>query len=184
MFDLYTEGSTYSKYRVVETEYGTGTLAPDGKKTLELDDDAARAVMGDKWRMPTKTEMEELVNSCTWTWTTVNNVKGYKVTSKKKRQYQLYLPAGHRIQVRRKFERKRIDMRLLDLFTGNDELKTLFLEGDIVFKSRRVSETQVLRPACQGRLQIGDLFSTSAGTRLRRWRRRAAASAGSACCLR
>ena len=42
--------------------------------------DAARANWGSTWRMPTKTEMEELVNNCTWTWTTQNGVNGYRVT--------------------------------------------------------------------------------------------------------
>ena len=94
MFDLYNEGSTYSKYRVKEEEYGTGTLAPDGKKTLEAADDAAHVVMGGNWRTPTKTEMEELINNCTWTWTTRNGVKGYKVSSKKSgNTNSIFLPA-------------------------------------------------------------------------------------------
>ena len=44
--------------------------------------------------MPTQSEMTELVNNCTWTWTTVNNVKGYKVTSKKSgNTNSIFLPA-------------------------------------------------------------------------------------------
>ena len=42
--------------------------------------DAATAILGSDWRMPTKVECKELVDSCTWTWTTQNNIKGYKVT--------------------------------------------------------------------------------------------------------
>lgn len=42
--------------------------------------DAARANWGGKWRMPTKVEMRELIDNCTWEWTTQNGVKGYKVT--------------------------------------------------------------------------------------------------------
>ena len=42
--------------------------------------DAARANWGGSWRMPTKAEMEELEDNCTWTWTTQNAVNGYKVT--------------------------------------------------------------------------------------------------------
>lgn len=34
---------------------------------------------GDLWRMPTLKEMEELINKCMWTWTTLNGVNGYKV---------------------------------------------------------------------------------------------------------
>ena len=42
--------------------------------------DAARANWGGGWRMPTESEMQELIDKCTWTWTTQNGVKGYKVT--------------------------------------------------------------------------------------------------------
>ena len=39
--------------------------------------DAATANWGGKWRMPTEEEMEELKNSCTWTWNETK--KGYQV---------------------------------------------------------------------------------------------------------
>lgn len=42
--------------------------------------DAARANWGGTWRLPTKAELEELENKCTWTWTTQNGVNGCKVT--------------------------------------------------------------------------------------------------------
>lgn len=29
---------------------------------------------GGQWRMPTKAEFDELIENCTWTWTTINNV--------------------------------------------------------------------------------------------------------------
>ena len=57
-----------------------------GKKTvLEAKDDAASVALGGKWRMPTYTEWKELQDSvnCSWTNTTLNGVKGYKVQSKK-----------------------------------------------------------------------------------------------------
>ena len=42
--------------------------------------DAATANWGGSWRMPTYDEMEELVDGCTWEWTTLNDVNGYLVT--------------------------------------------------------------------------------------------------------
>lgn len=42
--------------------------------------DVAAANWGEGWRMPTKDEMQELIDNCTWEWTKQNNVKGYKVT--------------------------------------------------------------------------------------------------------
>ncbi|MBR5532185.1 MAG: T9SS C-terminal target domain-containing protein, partial [Bacteroidales bacterium] len=64
-----------------DSDYGT----VDNKTTLELTDDAAHVNWGGNWRMPTKAEQDELRNTdnCTWEWTTLNGVEGYKVISKK-----------------------------------------------------------------------------------------------------
>lgn len=80
--------SSMTKY-CTKSSYGT----VDNKTTLELTDDAARANWGDDWRMPTQAEWNELQSMCTWTSTTINGVKGYKVTSKKNGNY-IFLPAA------------------------------------------------------------------------------------------
>ena len=54
--------------------------------------DAARANWGSTWRMPTKTEMQELRNNCTWTWTTQNGVNGMRVTGPNGNS--IFLPAA------------------------------------------------------------------------------------------
>ena len=71
--------ATLTKY-CTDSEYGI----VDNKTTLDLSDDAAYVNWGSSWRMPTKAEQDELRNTnyTTWTWTTLNGVKGYKVTSK------------------------------------------------------------------------------------------------------
>ena len=73
------------------TDSSNGTV--DNKTTLEMSDDAARANWGGSWRMPTKAEITELLENCTWTWTTQNGVNGYKVTSKKNGN-SIFLPAA------------------------------------------------------------------------------------------
>ena len=55
--------------------------------------DAATANWGGKWRMPTQTEMRELINNCTWKWTSVNGVGGYEITSKKNSN-SIFLPGA------------------------------------------------------------------------------------------
>ena len=55
--------------------------------------DAATANWGNAWRMPTLEEMFELTQQCTWTWTEVNGVAGYKVASKTNDNY-IFLPAS------------------------------------------------------------------------------------------
>lgn len=42
--------------------------------------DAAAANWGSSWRMPTYEECVELVDSCTWEWTALNDVDGFLVT--------------------------------------------------------------------------------------------------------
>ena len=42
--------------------------------------DAATANWGGLWRMPTKYEMQELLNLCSWEETTFNGIEGYQVT--------------------------------------------------------------------------------------------------------
>lgn len=54
----------------------------DGKMHLDLEDDAAHVNWGGKWRMPTKEECIELFEKCEWKETTVNGIKGYRITSK------------------------------------------------------------------------------------------------------
>lgn len=54
----------------------------DGKTILDPEDDVAHVNWGGDWRMPTWEEMQELMNQCTWTYTTQNGVEGYRVTSK------------------------------------------------------------------------------------------------------
>ena len=53
----------------------------DGKTVLESTDDAATQVMGGDWRMPTETEIQELIDNTTKEWTQVNGVNGYKFTA-------------------------------------------------------------------------------------------------------
>ena len=54
--------------------------------------DAATANWGSTWRMPTKAEMEELVNNCTFTWTTQSGVYGMIVTGPNGNS--IFLPAA------------------------------------------------------------------------------------------
>lgn len=65
-----------------------------GKQTiLDADDDAARARWGSPWRMPTKSEQEELLLDCTWVKMVLNGKPVYKVTSKKNGN-SIYMPIG------------------------------------------------------------------------------------------
>lgn len=43
--------------------------------------DIAKQKWGDLWRLPSTDEIQELIDHCTWTWTTKNGVTGYQVSS-------------------------------------------------------------------------------------------------------
>ena len=73
----------------IDSDFGT----VDNKTVLDLADDAAHINWGGAWRMPTVEEQQELLNNCTWTWTTQNGVNGYLVTSKKNGN-SFFLPAA------------------------------------------------------------------------------------------
>ena len=72
-----------------------GNFIGDNKTTLEAADDAATANLGSPWYMPTGDEIQELIDNCTWTWTTQDGVKGYEVKSKKNGN-SIFLPAAGR----------------------------------------------------------------------------------------
>ncbi len=64
----------------------------DEKNVLESADDAANANWGGAWRMPTSTEQQELLNECSWTWTTLNEINGYNIVGKNNNS--IFLPAA------------------------------------------------------------------------------------------
>ena len=55
--------------------------------------DVASANWGGSWRLPAKKEFQELLNNCTWIWTTFNDVVGFKVKSIKNGR-SIFLPAA------------------------------------------------------------------------------------------
>ena len=55
------------------------TVAPNNVLAREYD--AAAQIMGGNWRMPTNTEIQELIDNTTNEWTQVNGVNGMKFTA-------------------------------------------------------------------------------------------------------
>jgi len=90
-FDVTTEG--YTKYVTSgnATQYGYDGFYDD-KTTLDAEDDAAAVNWGDGWHMPTRADFQELKDNCTWTWTSLNGVYGYKVTGTNNKY--IFLPAA------------------------------------------------------------------------------------------
>ena len=55
--------------------------------------DVAHVEWGGTWRMPTKAEIEELIDNCDYEWTTLNGVEGGRFTSRKNGK-SIFLPVA------------------------------------------------------------------------------------------
>lgn len=64
----------------------------DGKSILDSIDDVATSILGEEWRIPTKEDMEELVEKCKWEWKSQNGILGWKVIGKNGNS--IFLPAA------------------------------------------------------------------------------------------
>lgn len=94
----YNSGKTnFSWSTYFDTSDGGGSFSKyyNGEKTeLDLDNDAAYQNWGSHWRMPSKEQCEELINSnyTTVTWTTVSGVNGRLITSRSNTN-SIFIPA-------------------------------------------------------------------------------------------
>lgn len=81
------EEKTLTKYCVDD---GCGKV--DNRTVLTSSDDVATVKWGKRWRIPTKEEMEELIDECTWTMTTQSGMNGYLVVGPSGKS--IFLPAA------------------------------------------------------------------------------------------
>lgn len=80
----------------LKSDYGT----VDNKSVLDMDDDAASINWGSSWRMPTHKEQKELIDGCTWEWTSDFNNSGIAgaIATSKKNGNTIFFPAtGYRM---------------------------------------------------------------------------------------
>ena len=83
-----SNSDTYDRSNSVLKSWGV--IDSDGNLTARYD--AATVHWGSDWRMPTLAEIQELVNDCTWEWTTMNGVNGCKVSGSNGNS--IFLPAA------------------------------------------------------------------------------------------
>lgn len=81
----------YQEYMLSINGIISGSL---GENVIEgiVAKDVATANWGDGWRMPTRDEIKELIEGCSWTWCTYNGVTGYKVEGANGKS--IFLPAA------------------------------------------------------------------------------------------
>lgn len=86
----YRDNNEYLDYESVYKKYGKDTYfwysdTPDYKTELDIEDDAAHFRLKGNWKMPTREQLQELVDNCTWEYFDNYknlNICGYLVTSK------------------------------------------------------------------------------------------------------
>lgn len=95
--DYYAWGETKTKQQYTSNNYAyynsnTTLYTNIGSEISGTEYDAATVNLGSDWRMPTMSEMQELIDKCTWEWTQIKNVNGYKVIGKNGNS--IFLPAA------------------------------------------------------------------------------------------
>lgn len=95
--DYYAWGETkpksqYSKDNYSYYDANTTQYIDIGEDISGTEYDAATVNLGKDWRMPTKEEMQELIDNCTWEWTQINGINGFRVSSSNGNS--IFLPAA------------------------------------------------------------------------------------------
>lgn len=78
----------------VKNDYWNDTYSCNytGNDVSGTEYDVAHVIWGGDWRMPTKNEVIELCDECSWQWTVVNGINGQKVTGPNGNS--IFLPAA------------------------------------------------------------------------------------------
>ena len=81
--------NTLTKY-CTDSSYGT----VDNKIQLDLEDDGCHVYMGGDWRLPTGTNMQELIDNTNYESVTIEGMKGGKFTNKVDSSKYIFLPGA------------------------------------------------------------------------------------------
>ena len=106
--------------------------AKDGWKQLIPYDDAATARLGDKWHIPTKTEVQELLDYCTAKEITMNGKAGIALVSKINNNYIFFINNGL-VSFDMWYGTNRFVCWTADLFIGDIQHATycrIYIDGD------------------------------------------------------
>ena len=87
------EKATYNWTTYTLCEGSPSTCQNIGSEISGKQYDVAHVKWGGSWRMPTFNQLKELLDNCTYEWTTYNGVNGGKFTSKKNGA-SIFLPAA------------------------------------------------------------------------------------------
>lgn len=89
-----TDYGNYYQYGKGAAQYAATSGQSDYSGTenpLSMSVDTARQTLGGSWHIPTNAQWQELINQCTWIWTTKSWISGYSVSRNGK---SIFLPAA------------------------------------------------------------------------------------------
>lgn len=95
--DYFAWGETKPKSKYTKETYSyydsnTAQYMDIGDDICGTEFDAATVNLGSDWRMPTKDEFKELIDKCSFEWTQISGINGYKVTGPN--ENSIFLPAA------------------------------------------------------------------------------------------
>lgn len=79
--------------KIIKYYWSPWSQSRDDKHELDPEDDVAQVLTNGKWRMPTKQDLRDLLDKCTWAYTTHEGVAGCLVTSKINNN-SIFIPAS------------------------------------------------------------------------------------------
>ena len=82
----------FDTYQYTDAEECEQCLMDLGESICGTEYDMARQLWKGKWRLPTNTEIMELINDCSWEWTSIDGINGFKITGPNGNC--IFLPAG------------------------------------------------------------------------------------------
>ena len=125
---------TEEKYGLLDGAWGEFRRyhGKDGWKQLMPYDDAATARLGNKWHIPTKTEVQELFDNCTTKEITVNGQPGIALVSKINNNYIFFINNGYTRGIKM-YDTDECNCWTADLYPGEVQYATyckIYIDGD------------------------------------------------------
>ena len=125
---------TKENYKLLDGAWGEFRRyhGKDGWKQLMPYDDAATARLGNKWHIPTETEVQELLDNCTAKEITMNGKAGIALVSKINNNYIFFKNNGL-VSIDKWYGLDRFVCWTADLYTGDVQYATycrIYIDGD------------------------------------------------------
>lgn len=151
----YTEGAVAPEGMVdmalsvfwAEKNFTAETAVEEGLSCDFKDTDTPTEFYGEGWRTPTKAEWDELIKACTWEYTTMEDVPGYKVTSKNGNSIFIPIPGDGTANYWSTTENPEEKKNVYKAMFNEETYKVV----DVPYKGKEF----MIRPVCETMVKVG-----------------------------